>query len=335
MLFENERISARQMQAILILWIISTSLITLPYMAGSGIYSIVIGIGIVFFESIIIAVTEKRISGNNIIQKIAYILAAASVIFYSAMNIRFLCSAVNIYLLPNTPAWIIGAVITLTVVYMAVMGIQTVGRTGEILFVIVFLNALAALLLCVSDIDMSAVYRGKNIFGNGIRCAIMTASPQVLFILLPLTDSKNKYRQAVSASVIAFAVVIVFVVLAVSKFGTVDTTMRAFPVLNITDTVNLEFVFGDKQHIIMLRMWLFAAFSAVGSGIYAFRSVFKGKRLSSLIGGIVAFIFAVIPENAGEAVRYLWYAGEISLVIFGIILPLASLFIKGEEIRYE
>lgn len=335
MLFENERISARQMQALIILWIISTSVITLPYMASSGIYSIAVGIGIVFFESIVIALAQRRISRKSIVEKTAYILASISAVFYSAMNIRFLCSAVNIYLLPNTPAWIINTVIVLTAVYMAVMGIQAVGRTGEILFAVVFINAVIAVFLCVSDIDIAAVYGGENILGNGIKCAFLTASPQILFILLPLTDSKNKYRQAISASAIALVAVMVFVILAVSKFGTADTSVRVFPVLNITDTVNLEFIFGDKQHIIMLRMWLFAAFSAVGCGIYSFRSIFKGKRTVSLLSGAVVFALAVIPENANEAARYLWYAEEISFVAFGIILPVLSLFLKGEEIRYE
>jgi len=229
----------------------------------------------------------------------------------------------------------------LTAVYMAVLGVQTVGRAGEILFLVVAINAVITAVLCLLDageglLSSAASQKGVNIIGSGIKCASMFGGAQALFVLLPYTDGENKVKKAVYAVLIAVAVVVLFTYTAVSKFGLADTAARMFPALNIMDTVSLEFIFGDKQDVFMLRLWIFAVFSAVGLGIFSLGEVFGGKRHSipMLLSGLAALAVSVAVENAENAVYMLYTAGKISLVLFGVILPLASLFfVKGGEAK--
>ncbi len=340
MLFTNGRISVRQMQALIILWIFSSALIGMPQTAIYNIYSVLIGAVTVVGECILICRAESRIN-NSVLQKISAGLAGISMAFYAGIDLRLVCGAVSLYLLPNTPSRIVAGVFALTAVYMAVLGVQTVGRAGELLFIVVVVNAAISAVLCLSDAGGGLLYsafteKDVNVIGGGIKCACMFGGAQALFVLLPFTDGENKAGKAVCAVIIAVAAVILFTYTAVSKFGLNDTAARMFPALNIMDTVSLEFIFGDKQDVFMLRMWIFAVFSAVGLGIFSLGAVFGSKRQTILVflSGLAAFAVSVFIDNVESAVYWLFTAGKLSLVLFGIALPLAGLFFgKGGEAK--
>ena len=65
MVFTNGKISARQMQSLIILWIFSSALIGMPSAAVYNIYSVLIGAGIVLAECLLICYAEKRLNGNE------------------------------------------------------------------------------------------------------------------------------------------------------------------------------------------------------------------------------------------------------------------------------
>lgn len=340
MLFDNNRISARQMQALLILWIVSTSFITLPYMLENGILSIVIGAIIVLIEYIIIIICMDKIVKTALLYKWAYIVSAIIMVFYAGMNIKFVCSLINIYLLPNTHSWIIEVVTAFLCLYMAVLGIQTIGRSGEILFVISAINAVIAFGLCVFDVlgnvELSNLtFQNENLIKNSLKSSFMISPPWILFVLLPITDGENKTGKAIYSVIISVIVIIAFIALAMFKFGKADVVARTFPLINITDTVNLEFIFGDKQDVLMLRMWIFTVVAVIGLGIYAMgKAINKDKKRSMTFAAIAAFIIAVIPQNSSEAVALVYKAGEIGFILFALIIIL-SLFIEKEVMEHE
>ena len=80
MLFTNGRISVRQMQALIILWIFSSALIGMPSASVYNIYSVIIGAAIVLAECIFICIAEKRLRSSNVIYKAVYILSGISMI---------------------------------------------------------------------------------------------------------------------------------------------------------------------------------------------------------------------------------------------------------------
>ena len=103
MLFTNGRISVRQMQALIILWIFSSALIGMPSASVYNIYSVIIGAAIVLAECIFICIAEKRLRSSNVIYKAVYILSGISMIVYSGINIRLLSEAIGLYILSDTP----------------------------------------------------------------------------------------------------------------------------------------------------------------------------------------------------------------------------------------
>lgn len=344
MIFSNQNISARQMQASILLVIFSSSLIGLPSTAVYNIYSVIIGAMIAIAECIIICAASKRLYFSNRLNNFIKIAAGISLIIYAGINIKLVCSAVTMYLLPKTPFWITGAVFALTALYMAFLGIQSAGRAGEIIFVIVVINAVIAAFLCLYDTKgglLTAAFEqaGNDVILNGIKCSFMFGGAQALFIVLPNTDGENKEKKAVYAVIMALIAVVIFTYTAVSKFGLNDTAERVFPTLNIMDTVNLEDFFGDKQDVFMLRMWFFAVFAATGFEVLMF-----GKSVRSaaffyprvIVGAVSAFLISFLFEDINIAVAALYVTGGISLVLFGILMPILSIFVrKGDGIIAE
>ena len=328
MIFDNSRISARQMQALLILWIFSTALIALPSLSG-GLYAMLAGGVIIVAECGLISFAVKRM--GMLMRKISAVLAGVSMIFYTGMNIRLLCSAVGLYLLPDTPSRITAAVFVIAAVYAAFLGIQTIGRAGEIIFVIAAVNAVIAAVLCLFDEGreiVGAVGQGQGGVSNGLQNAFLFGGGQALFVLLPRTDGEKTGGKAVLAAVIAVLAAVLFAWIALVKFGAADTAARAFPALNIMDTVSLEFIFGDKQDVFMLRLWILAVFSAVGLGIFAFGNIFGENGAYSAVGGAMAFAMSFVPKTAEEALWLIYMAGAICLVLFGALLPLIGILFR-------
>ncbi|GFI60883.1 spore germination protein YndE [Clostridiales bacterium] len=342
MLFSNGKISARQMQSLIILWIFSSAFVSLPSVAVSNIYSVLIGAGIVIAECILICYAHEYMKGRQELYKIVAAASGISMIFYAALNIRLLCGAIAILLLPNTPAWIISAVLAATALYMAVLGPQTVGRAGELIFIIVAINAIVAFILCLSDTGsaiVNASYRGDgNIIVNGLRCACMFGGAQVLYVLLPYTDGNDKEKKSIYAVVIAIIASAAFTYVAITKFGLRDAALRAYPTLNIMDTVSLDSLFGDKQDVFMLRIWLFAVFSAVGLGIFACGaslSITEKGRIEIIISALAAAVLSLIPWDTERSIQMLYNLGEISLLVFGLAIPFMSIIGQGKGRKTE
>ena len=230
MLFTNGRISIRQMQALIILWIFSSALIGMPSASVYNIYSVIIGAAIVLAECIFICIAEKRLRSSNVIYKAVYILSGISMIVYSGINIRLLSEAIGLYILSDTPMWIVSLVFILAALYSALLGKQTLGRTSEIMFLIVAVNAAITTVLCMIDAGgglLSAAFAqpSENIILNGIKCSCMFGGIQALFFILPHTDGADRNKKAVYAVIIAEIAVIVFTYISVSKFGLTDTSL--------------------------------------------------------------------------------------------------------------
>ena len=340
MLFKNRRLSVRQMQALIILWIFASSIVGVPSVAIQNAAGVAMGALIVVIEGTIVIFTEQKVKESELLYRIITILAGISTAIYAGINLRIMTGAVKLFLLQKTPMIILGIVFAVCCVYMAILGIQTVGRTGELLFVIVAVNAMIAIILCVIEAErklLSAVtfYIDKETFYYGVKHTFMFGGMQILYLLIPYTEGKDKAKKICCAIIIAISVVAFFTLIAIAKFGMNDMLSRVFPALNIMDTTSLDFVFGDKQDAFMLRMWIFSTFIAVGMGIFFGGQAFTPRSSKSNVGVIPGFLICIgvslIPQNINSAIDMLYYFGLYSFIIFIIVFPLIGLFVKDRK----
>ena len=161
----------------------------------------------------------------------------------------------------------------------------------------------------------------------------MFGGAQSLFILLPETEGENRSKKAICAVMMALAAVVAFTYTAVSKFGLGDTADRVFPALNIMDTVNLEAFLGDRQDVLMLRMWFFAVFAAVGFEILLFGKGLAKDGGSALLicAGAAAFALSLIFDGASSAVAGIYLTGGVSLAVFAVASVLSLIAWKWRK----
>ncbi len=335
---DENNISVRQMQSLLILWIFSVAVVGIPYVV-KDILSLLVGAVFVVIEYVFICYASRKLMNNAIMQKIFSVAAGISILIYSGILIRIMCGAVNIFLLPETPVFAITLAIVLVALYSSVLGLQTIGRTSEILFAIVAVIAIIAVLFCAVDTGKTAIdflndfdFMGENTMNNAFKAMFMFGTPSILLVLLPYTYGMNRELSAIKASIISVVAAIVFVLIATFKFGYADIGKRIFPVLNIMDTVSLPFIFGDKKDIFMIRMWILAVFSAICIGLFVSGRAFSSGKSASKVWLIIcaALVFAVsfILPNVIFSFGLLYNVGKISALVFGAIIPLICIFIK-------
>ncbi|MEA4973886.1 Spore germination protein YndE [bioreactor metagenome] len=335
---KEAKISVRQMQSLLILWIFSVAVVGIPYVV-KDIWSLLVGSVFVVIEYVLICYASRKLMNNAIMQKIFAVLAGISILIYSGILIRIMCGAVNLFLLPETPVFAIILAIVLVALYSSVLGLQTIGRTGEIMFAIVAVIAIIALIFCSVDTGKTAMDFLKNcdfvdddLINNAFGAMFMFGTPSILLVLLPYTYGRNREMSAIKASIISVIAAVVFVLIATFKFGYADLGERIFPVLNIMDTVSLPFVFGDKKDIFMIRMWILAVFSAICIGLFVCGRAFSPGKTVAKVWLIIcaAGVFAVsfVMPNVIFAFGMLDKVGKVSALVFGIIIPFICIFIK-------
>lgn len=323
---ESLKISARQLQALTALWIFSSALTGAAFAADVADVTGMI-LGAVGFVAVcgLICFAEGRMSCG--IRGAVTALSGISMVFYAGIMLRILCGAVAAYLLPDTPEWMVAAVFSAAACYMALLGLDITARTGEILFIAVAFNAVIAALLWLAQRRGADINNGV-LMAKGLRRFCMLGAPQVLFVLLPHTEDGKKREKAVTAAAISVAAAVMFNIMALYKFGAADFAARAFPVLDITGAAALGSLFGDRQDVLMLRTWTLAAFPAIGLGVSGFAAARgKGAALTA-VGCAAAFIISVAIDDMLTAIRLLYTAGEVSFVLFGVVVPVAALLVQ-------
>jgi len=335
---DNTKISVRQMQSLIILWIFSVAVVGIPYVV-KDIMSLLLGAVFVVIEYVFICYASRKLMNNALIQKVFSILAGISILIYSGILIRLMCGAVNIFLLPETPVFAITITIVLVALYSSLLGIQTIGRTGEIIFFIVAVISVITVVFCAVDSGKTAIdflndfdFMTDNIINNALNIMIMFGTPSILLVLLPYTYGMKRELSAIKASIISVVAALIFVLIALFKFGYADIGKRIFPVLNIMDTVSLPFVFGDKKDIFMIRLWILAVFCAICIGLFVCGRAFStGKAANKtwlIVCAIGVFTVSFILPNVILSFGLLYDVGKISAIVFGVIIPFICIFIK-------
>lgn len=335
---DESKISIRQMQSLLILWIFSVAVVGIPYVV-KDILSLLVGSVFVVIEYVFISYASRKLMNNAVLQKVFSLIAGISILVYSGILIRIMCGAVNIFLLPETPVFAITLAIVMVALYSSLLGLQTIGRMGEIIFAIAAIIAVIAVLFCSIDTGKTAIdflndfdFKGNNIINNAFKAMFMFGTPSILLVILPYTYGMNRELSAIKASIIAVVAAIVFVLIATFKFGYADIGERIFPVLNIMDTVSLPFIFGDKKDVFMIRMWILAVFCAICIGLFVSGRAFSfGKSASKvwlIVCAVGVFAISFILPNVLLSFDLLYNVGKISVFVFGAIIPFLCIFIK-------
>ena len=289
MLSVNEKISLRQLQALIIISAMGTGVIVLPRRvaeyAGSDGWMIALGLTLLAMAIGALVVTAARLrpsstfiesTGFFLTRPVAFVLGAvlwAKLVLTAGLELRAFLLVVNEVLLTHTPIPLTGAIMLALAAYAAVKGIETRARVAEVLLVLMVLPLAFLLVLALIDTDWSNLQPvlttpPRTLACGTLRLGFMFAGLECLLLVSPYIHPRKKMCKAVvSALGVAGLVITVITVLTLAKFGR-GVIDRPWPVLAMMDMLALPGAFIERQEALVFSFWIVTTFALVNALVF-------------------------------------------------------------------
>ncbi len=356
MFSENDKLSSVQTTALFLLQCISMSVLFLPArtaaQAGNGAWvSVGIGAALAAIWAFFLWKASScrmpfgmllcRAFGKPLGVGIG-MLFCAKLLWEAAAEARLFCEAVRQILLPRTPVTATLLLLLFLCATLAAKGIETIGRTAEILVVLVFLPLILVLVAAIWT--AGSIPRGdftaKEALSGVLPAVGSFRGLQFFLFLAPFAAKAERSRKkSVAAVLLLGGLFTVIVWLALGVYGSEEITRRIFPTLELLDRVSVSGVFMTGAEGFLLWFWLVGCVVLISSCLL-FAGSFLGKmRLQKLP---ICYPLALIVFLAAYAVlpftqMYLLWQKTLPWLdlVFVLILPLAlwlrRKFAKREE----
>ncbi|WP_026679528.1 GerAB/ArcD/ProY family transporter [Fictibacillus gelatini] len=245
---------------------------------------------------------------------------------------------------PDTPMFIVNALLMMAIVYTISKGIEVLARAGELLFVLIYLLAITGFILIVVSglIDINNL---KPMLEEGISPVIKVVFTQTLYVpfgeaiafttILPYLNNPKKARvTAISSLWLSGINLALAMAINISVLG-VDLASRSqFPLLSTIQSIQVA-DFLERLDVFFMLALIIGGFCKIGVYLYAAvsgaASLFNVKKPSKLvypIGLVVLIVSLAIASNFAEHLKEGLQVVTILMHFpFQVIIPLLLLFI--------
>lgn len=344
----NDQISKRQLQILLILDILGVSVMTLPrlnaLMLGENGWLLVIGGGALAAVSVYLICSLGAFLGGEGFYKglcrlwgrVPAVLVSgglfAKLVIALSADIRTFSGAAKLWLLPQTPLWIIALVTIFPCFIGALYSYETRARLGEIFVFIIlipFVLVYAPYLFKVDYLGLFGsisenIYWDKVIYFKGslINCFAFTGM-EFLFLSFNYLKEPGKVKASVIKAVILGVLLVTLVnFVTISLLGAPLCGEFDFPGAEIMDVSTYS---KGKGAVMMSFFYLSVVIFAVGAVFFGgelLRDITGGKRgLCKALAALLGFALSLYPRNIEELGRLSVGANFIFGGFYGFVLP--------------
>lgn len=237
----------------------------------------------------------------------------------------------------ETPLFILNTLMVLLVIYTIRKGIEVLARTGELLFVLIFLLGISLLFFIV----VSGIIQISNlepVLEYGITPVIKTTFTQTLYfpfgeviifaMILPYLNRPEKVKR-IGLLAIGFSGLVLAAVMAinVSVLGVNNVTRSPFPLLSTIQSVELD-GFIERLDVYFILITVIGVFFKICVFFYASvvgtANLFKVKesaRLAFPLGLAILILSITIASNFSEHVKE-----GLHVITLYVHLPLQVIF---------
>lgn len=249
---------------------------------------------------------------------------------------------VGLSVLPMTPQWFINVTFMLVVIYGVFLGLETLARTGEILFVwSLFINFIMVIVL-LDQFDTERLepllYGGWNWPMKGLYPLLGFPIGECVFLSMVLPQVKqqerHKLKKHLMLSVLLFGLLnalLIFILLGV--MGVQQAARSPFAIYDLAKTINIEEILV-RVEVLVAVVWIGTVFTKLALCLYSL-SLLTAQMLGLQVYRplIVPYATIMIPismilyRNTAHAnffSKHVWTAYSVSQ---GILLPLLLLII--------
>ena len=357
MFAKNQKISLRQMQALLLLQCFGTAVLFLPAElaaeSGRGCWiAAIIGAGVWTGACLLLSALGnagkdavflcRTAFGKGIGTAVVFGLIA-KLLFDGAYELRIFSEVVCRSMLPHTPVWVIAPVVLILCGLLAAKGIESCGRLAELLFFF----AVLPLLLVLAAVAVTAEYQRvlpmafpdvRGIAAGIGAVGVVFQGLPLLYVLFPYVQKpKRTGHAAVGAAAAVGTVIMIVTLLCLAVFGPVPLSQKLLPTLQMLERVSFSGIFLTRQDVVFLWFWMCTAVVFVAGVLFAVQDMgarLFGKKKRWLWGAaLLLWAVSFLPENLTEAYRLRAMVSPWMQLGYGLVLPLVLLFLQrgGEK----
>ncbi len=357
MFSENNRISNRQLQALLILDVFGTGIAALPSITArfalqNGWICVIVGTFIALIFILLMNVIASRYAhltfpeytAKIIGKPLAVVLSGVfvfKIIVTTALELRFFGEIVRQALLFDTPFFVICAALLLIAGFTASKGYETRARLAELLIVAMLVPLLLVFAVSATQADYSNLLpighvSMDGLFAGGYQTAFAFTGFEFTLLAYPyLRNPKATTKRVMQAGAATGIFMAIITAITIARFGGASTARLIWPVIDMMDTINLPGSVLERQGALVMSFWIISVFSIVSAGLF-FSSLLlrditrRGKHTLYIVivMGLI-FIATTLPRNVAMAFEWLWLINSTLGLFYLLILPALLLLISS------
>ncbi|MCL2575413.1 MAG: spore germination protein [Defluviitaleaceae bacterium] len=359
----NNKISLRQVQALLFLEIFGFGVTALPrrtaeHAAQDGwigvIIAVVAAVLLVILITFIIKANigqtfydyTKRLFGRFLASFFCLLLSARFILL-AAFYLRLFAEITQSIMLPTTPYIVIFIAVLALAAYGASKGIEARGRLAELLIIIVLLPLIFVFGISSREIDFSNLLpmmsaSPSQIGKAGYYAFFSFGGMETLLLISPfLARKKGVAKSAIGTIAVMGGFMVIITAVTIARFGAQNVVAHNWPVLKMMDTISLPGSIIDRQGALIMTFWIISAYAIINAALF-FSSLLlkdvakKGKHIHYILLCVpIIAIIANIPNNIDQV--YSWFNlynktfGITTMVGLPVLIFIVQLIRRGRD----
>ncbi|MDR1533105.1 MAG: spore germination protein [Clostridiales bacterium] len=364
----NEKISVRQLQALVILYVFGAGVTVLPRRAAEaagrdGWFVVILSAALAMLCVYVIASLAAIFPGEGFVDYSSKILSKpigvllglglfAKIIISSAMELRIFSEIVQQTMLAETPRTVVCALMLGAGVYAALCGYEVRGRIAEILLFITAPLTLVFFLLAAADADFSNLMPvmvfadACELIRGSVTVGMSFTGIELCLLVFPYINASEGGQAAairpalVKTAGLIGAAMVMATVIATAKFGAADLREQQWPVLELMDAIEFPGSFIERQDAIVMVFWISSVFAVMNAGIFfsalllkdIFKKEWRGVYIA--VSGALILGLAMLPRSEAqvyEIQKYIFYTfGAAYMIIIPLLIIIAAKLRKSE-----
>jgi spore germination protein KB len=274
--------------------------------------------------------------------KLLTLLYIVFFLLLSALVLRNISDFLNLSVLPQTPEWFIDVTFMIVVVYGVLLGIETISRTGEILFGWGILVVTVVLFSLFNQFDFHNfepfLYDGWMRPIKGVFPVLGFPIAEFVFIAMIFPVVRQQDRKKLRKSLKLSAVAITFLSTLVTIFllavmGVDEASRSPFAVYDMAKNINIEEILV-RVEIFVAMIWIGTVFMKLALCVYVLTVITAQMlNLSSYRPLVVPYSFIIVPlsllvyRNSAHAQQFTMGVWTVYSLLHGFVFPLLLLFV--------
>jgi spore germination protein KB len=260
----------------------------------------------------------------------------------SSLVLRNISDFLGLSVLPITPEWFINLTFMIVVVYGVMLGIETIARTGEILFgwsIVIMIVLVCALLSQFSmDFFEPVLFDGVMRPIKGLYPILGFPIGEFIFITMVLPQvreqDRSKLRRHLKLAALLITVAGTLLVICLIGVMGVDETIRSpFAIYDMAKYINIEEILV-RVEIMVAVVWIGTVFMKLSLCVYTL-TVMTAQvlKLTTYRPLVVPYAFIILPmailtyRNAAHSNEFAMGVWSVYSVTFGYLVPLLLLLV--------